>query len=129
MFSGYLLKIDGTRVPNNYIVESSYEVSSSPIIINDYYDANYERHITRAPKDDLTIKFNLRVMEEADLRVVLPMLSDTMEVEYYDQLDGSYKTDTFTYDQSLAPSILKINNAKIYFAEQSITLIRKAVAS
>ena len=55
MFNGFLVKINGEQVPNNYIVEDSYSASSEPIVTSDYYDADYNYHIERAPKNKIEI--------------------------------------------------------------------------
>lgn len=125
MFNGYLLKIDDIQVPNNYIIESSYLASSEPIIVSDYYDAEYNWHVNRAPQDQITVSFETRVMDETDYRIFASMIKEEMLVEYYDQFTGTYNTGVFTYSKNITPTIAKINKGTVYFQQQSITLTRK----
>lgn len=126
MFNGYLLKIDGVQFPNLLIIESSYSVDRSPLVVNDYYDGNYDRHVEFAEKDNVVVSFDTRVMSEADYRAISGMFHDEMEVNYYDPLTGLYDTGVFTYTKNLTPTIRRIaNDNTIFFKEQSIELIRK----
>lgn len=127
MFNGYLLKIDGTVFPNSYIKEDSWFPKTEPIIINDYYDAAYNRHIDRAPRDNVEIDFITRVLTEAEYGIIRGLIKNEMTVEFYNQLTGSYETGIFTYVNDLTPSLYKINNAgaKVYIKEKEYKLVRK----
>lgn len=125
MFNGFLVKIDGTQVPNNYIVEDSYAVSSEPNVVSEYYDAAYNLHVIRAPQDKIEVSFDTRVMIEADYRILSSMIKEEMSIEYYDPFDGSYGTGIFTYEGNISPTIFKINKNTVYIKQQTIKLIRK----
>lgn len=125
MFNGFLVKIDGVQVPNDYIVADSYSASSEPIVISDYYDADYNYHIDRAPRDKIEVQFNTRVMPEADYQIFSAMIQEEMELEYYNTYDGLYYSGIFTYDGNITPTIYAINNNKVYFKEQTIKFVRK----
>lgn len=47
-FNGYFLKINGKVFPMKFMVIPSYVPKNEPIITNDYYDAEYKRHISKA---------------------------------------------------------------------------------
>lgn len=125
MFNGFLVKIDGVQIPNDYIVADSYSASSEPIVISDYYDAAYNYHVDRAPRDKIEVQFNTRVMLEADYQIFSAMIQEEMELEYYNTYDGLYYSGIFTYDGNITPTIYAINNNKVYFKEQTIKFVRK----
>lgn len=125
MFNGFLVKINGEQVPNNYIVEDSYSASSEPIVTSDYYDADYNYHIERAPKNKIEIEFDTRVMREDDYRIFSSMIQEEMSIEYYDPYDGLYHSGIFTYDGNITPQIFKINKDAVYFKQQTIKFVRK----
>lgn len=125
-FSGYYLSINGVNYPTAYMVIPSYAVDDAPIIVNDYYDANYSRHITKAPKNDITISFSIRSMYSTEFPDAIAPFSDTMTVQYYDPKIDGYLTDTFTYNGSLNPKISRQYNTDVLFEELKIKLIRKA---
>lgn len=125
MFNGYYLKIDGTAYPTAFMVIPSYAVDDAPIVVNDYYDADYNHHITKAPKNEITISFNIRSMYSTEFAQAVAPFADTMTIEYYDSKIDGYLTDTFTYEGSLNPKIARQYNNNVLLEELSITLIRK----
>lgn len=125
MFNGFLVKINGEQIPNDYIVEDSYSASSEPIVTSDYYDADYNYHIERAPKNKIEIEFDTRVMREDDYRIFSSMIQEEMSIEYYDPYDGLYHSGIFAYDGNITPQIFKINKNAVYFKQQTIKFVRK----
>lgn len=125
-FSGTYLTIDGTAYPTAYMVIPSYSVDDSPIIVNDYYDAAYNRHIVKAPKNDIGITFRIRSMYSTEFVAAIAPFADTMTITYYDPKIDGYLTDTFTYEGSLNPTIARQYNSDVLFEELEIHLIRKA---
>jgi len=125
-FSGTYLTINGTAYPTAYMVIPSYAVDDSPIIVNDYYDAAYNRHIVKAPKNDISISFRIRSMYSTEFVSAIAPFADTMTITYYDPKIDGYLTDTFTYEGSLNPTIARQYNSDVLFEELEIHLIRKA---
>lgn len=125
-FGGYYLNINGTNYPTAYMVIPSYKVDDTPIVVNDYYDVSYNHHIVKAPKNDITISFNIRSMYSTEFVSAIAPFSDTMTVQYYDPKINGYLTDTFTYEGSLNPKIARQYNTDVLFEELKIKLIRKA---
>lgn len=125
-YSGYLLKINNVSYSNFYIVQSSYKPENNPIILSEYYDANYNKHVEYAEKDDFIISFSLRMLYQDEyISAIAPFGTDEMNVEYYDTKSGTYKTGVFTCSSNLTPTIHRINNGRIIYAEQSIVLTKK----
>jgi len=127
-FNGTYLTIDGTAFPTAYMVIPSYKVNNEPIIVNDYYDANYNRHIIKAPAENVTITFRLRQQYNDTYPAVLAFFTDEMEVTYYEPKTDSYLTDTFTYINNLTPEIDRQYNNKVLFKELEMKLVRKAAS-
>lgn len=125
-FNGYYLKIDGTAYPTAYMVIPSYKLDDSPIVVNDYYDADYNHHIVKAPRNEITISFSIRSMYSTEFVSAIAPFYDTMTIEYYDSKIDGYHTDTFTYEGSLNPQIARQYNNDVLLNELSIKLIRKA---
>lgn len=107
------------------MVIPSYAVDDAPIVVNDYYDAAYNHHIIKAPKNEITISFNLRKMYSDEFTQAIAPFTDTMTIEYFDSKVDGYITDIFTYDGSLNPSINRQYNSRVLLNELSITLKRK----
>lgn len=104
MFQGYYLKIDGVIYPTRYMVIPSYSVNNEPIIVNDYYDADFGRHISKAPAENISITFNIRQLWNDEFAEAIAPFSDRMSIEYYDAKIDDYVTDYFTYTNKLTPS-------------------------
>lgn len=126
MFNGYYLNINGTNYPTAYMVIPSYAVDDAPIIVNDYFDANYNHHIVKAPQNDISISFNIRMMYSTEFVDAIAPFSDTMQIQYYDPKIDDYLTGTFTYEGNLNPKIERQYNDRVLLGELKIKLIRKA---
>lgn len=126
MYNGYLLKINGVVFPEKYIADGTFQPIEKRIVVNDYLDGAYNRHIVYAPEKEVTITFNLARMLESDAMDALAMLdAEEFIVEYYKA--GSYSTGLFTISESTVPQIVKIINGYVIFGSQPIKLIRKQV--
>lgn len=127
MYNRYLLKINGVTIPNDFIVEDSYKPVEKPIIVNDYYDAEYNRHVIYAPNTDMTIEFTFRKMYESDFKKVSDLFTEEMSVEYYDFKSGSYKHGIFTCKKGITPGSYKFPSERALLNEHKIELYRKRV--
>lgn len=126
MYNGYLIKINGMAYPVRHMVLSSYSVKDEPMIIDDYYDTAYNRHVVKAPKNKIEITFTIRQLYDTEYPEAIAPFTDTMEIEYYNPMTGLYTTDIFTYDGSLQPQLDRIYNTRVLYKEVGIKLIRKA---
>lgn len=126
MFSGYYLRIDGVTYPTEYMVIPTYSLDDAPIVVNDYYDASYERHIIKAPKNNITITFNIRQLFNTEFPAAIAPFTDTMQIEFYDAKIDDYRTGTFTYMGNLNPQNSGQYDGRLVFNELKITLVRKA---
>lgn len=125
MYNGYLLKINGVTIPNNFIVENSYNPSDKPIVESDYYDTEYNRHIIYAPKSEITIEFSLRKMYESEYRTIADVFTGDMTVEYYDFKAGAYKKGIFTCKDNISPGSYHFNGNNAVLNTRKIKLYRK----
>lgn len=127
MYNGYLLKINGVTIPNDFIVEDSYKPVDKPIIVSDYYDTEYNRHVIYAPNTDTTIEFTFRKMYESDFQKVSGLFSEEMKVEYYDFKTGVYKIGIFTCKKGITPGSYRFPSGRAMLNEHKIELSRKRV--
>lgn len=128
MYNGFLLKINGTTIPNDYIIENSYKPIAKPIILSDYYDTEYNRHVTYAPNEDVSLEFTFRKMYESEYQKVAVLFSEEMSVEYYDFKSGAYKQGIFTCKDGISPGSYRFpSNNKALLNEHKIKLNRKKV--
>lgn len=121
----YLIKINGITIPNNFIVENSYNPWEKPIVISDYYDTEYNRHIIFAPKNECVIEFTLRKLYESEYRKIAELFSGDMTVEYYDFKTGRYKNGIFTCKDTVNPSSYVFRNEEAVVNQRKIKLYRK----
>jgi len=124
MFREYYLKINGTTFPTSAMVIPSYAVDDTPIIVKEFYDGAYNKHINRAPKKDVTISFNLRSMYSDEFAVAIAPITENMTIEYFDAKVNGYKTANFTYKCNLNPKIARQYNTKVLVEELPITLVK-----
>ncbi len=128
MYNGYLLKINGVTIPNDFIVEDSYKPVDKPIIVSDYYDTEYNRHVIYAPNSDMTIEFTFRKMYESEYEKVAGLFSEEMNVEYYDFRAGTYKQGIFTCKEGITPGSYRFPAGNALLNEHKVKLNRKRVA-
>ena len=129
MYNGYLLKINGVIIPNNFIVEDSYKPVDKPIVIDDYYDTEYNRHVIYASNTDVSIEFTFRKMYESEYQTVSGLFTPEMSVEYYDFKSGAYKQGIFTCKNGITPCSYKFTiSGKALLNEHKVELYRKRVA-
>lgn len=124
MYNGYLLKINEVNIPNDFIVEDSYNPLDKPIVISDYYDTEYNRHIIYAPNTECTIEFTLRKLFESEYHRIADLFIGEMTVEYYDFRAGKYKKGIFTCKDSISPSSYKFKKEAV-INQRKIKLYRK----
>lgn len=125
MFNGYYLKINGVIYPTANMVIPTYAPINEPIVVDDYYDAGYNRHIEKAVKENISIEFSIRKLNNSEYPDAIAPFVDTMIIEYYEPKTDSYLTDTFTYVNSLTPSVLRQYGNKIWYNELPMKLVRK----
>lgn len=126
MYNGqYYLMIDGKIFPKKYMIIPTYSAPSTPIIINDYRDGNYDRHIDRAPQEDVKIQFTLRQLYEDEYLEAISFIKEEMTIEYFEPRTGEYKSAIFTYEGSLEPTIDREIDGRILYCKLKIKLIRK----
>lgn len=128
MYNEYLLKVNGIIIPNDFIVENSYNPVETPIVISDYYDTEYNRHVIYAPNTDMKISFTFRKMYENDFQKVAGLFTEEMIVEYYDFKAGTYKQGIFTCKKGITPGSYKFPSGKAILNEHKVELYRKRVA-
>lgn len=124
MFNGYYLKINGEIFPTKFMVIPSYNVDDTPIIVKEYYDAAYNKHIARAPKPDVTISFNLRSMYSDEFAEAVSRIVEDMEIEYFNTKINGYKTEKFTYKCDLNPQIARQYNEKVLLEELPVIFVK-----
>lgn len=124
MFREYYLKINGVIFPTSAMVIPSYKVDDTPIIVKEFYDGAYNKHINRAKKKDVTISFNLRSMYSDEFAAAIAPIVEQMEIEYFDVKTNGYKTGNFTFKCNLNPQIARQYNTKVLIEELPITLIK-----
>lgn len=130
MTYSYLLKVNGTTFPLQYMVIPTYEVAETPIIIDDYYDTAYNRHIIKASATDLRITFNCRAGFEDDRAAIAAFFDSVVDeytIKYYNPSTGAYSTDTFTIDETGLDNFMnRVSNSEGELQEFTISLVRKA---
>lgn len=125
MYNNYLLKINNVEVPEFYTIPSSYQPPKTEIIIDDYYDGNYDRHIIKSVKKDEGIKVTLRKLKNTEYpTVIAPFLADTLTVEYYNPVTDSYLSDNFTLVSNVEPQIDVISNGVVWYQEIELELVK-----
>ncbi|MDF2906843.1 MAG: hypothetical protein K0R34_2164 [Herbinix sp.] len=102
-YAGYLLKINGTVLPNKYILMDSY--NSTPhqqSDIDSYEDGNGLLHRTVAPhtrsKPDFNTVPKLALAEKMALQEIIPTSATErirLTVEYWDDDTNTYQTGDF----------------------------------
>lgn len=124
MFREYYLKINGVIYPTSAMVIPSYRVDDSPIVVKEFYDGAYNKHINRAPKKDISISFNIRSMYSDEFAEAIAPITEEMVIEYFDAKINGYRSGNFTYKCNLNPKIARQYNKKVLLEELPITLIK-----
>lgn len=129
MYKGYQLKIGELTLPcmqgfNTNIVENgSYSFTRVRRVINDWQDANGKFHheTYRTPKT--VIAFNIKERTKDQHALLKPLFEnyEDIEVEYWDDNEGEYKTGVFFMDDIEAISSIATPD-NIYYAPINIKL-------
>lgn len=123
MYSGYRIKINGIVVSNDFISQGSYSSQKEKRVLYEYYDANDVRHEELSNRERMIISFDIRersAKEQQQLSGLWAQFED-VQVEYWDDLIGEYKSGIFKMDR---PEIKHrhTRGSSIHYARTNISL-------
>jgi hypothetical protein len=123
-YLGYLLKIDGTVLPNKYIDMSTYKATPAVRrLLHSWYDGNGYLHEVYSPHSTTLISFSTSNIFLAKKNEFLKYFTvrDHLPVEFYDDSTDAYRSDVFKIDD-FAFEKIKVRSSNIIYKPVPITL-------
>ena len=101
MYAGYRLKINGVVYPNSNILLGSYSAMEDKRIVEIWKDANQVEHEVTTGTTKAVITFSIRQhsLEEHDDLVEALRPEHDLQIEYWSDLYGEYRTGVFRRDK------------------------------
>lgn len=96
-FEGYRLKINGVVYPNSNMQRGSYSITEQKRVVEIWTDANLVEHEITTGVTKAVISFAIRQHdgEEHDAIVNALKPENGLQIEYWSDLHGEYKTGVF----------------------------------
>lgn len=114
-FDGWLLKVNGTIFPSDYILTGSYKSTpDQETDMDDYTDADGILHRNVLPGKATKIEFNIRPVhlnELREIRRILPHEKQSVEIEYWNDYDMCYQSGS-AYIPSISFETYMVDESK-----------------
>lgn len=103
-YNGYRIKIGTTTIKNTMIAPNTFKVTKTKRMVATWKDANQTEHHDVMSAGKTQITFSIRARTASEQATLAPILSATesLTVEWYDDMSATYKTGSFFMD---APTI------------------------
>lgn len=101
MYNGYLLKINGTTLPNRYIDRTSWKCTpKARRVVDSFYDVVGVFHEYKAGHKRTNISFTLREHSEAEHSAIVAFLAEkeNLVVHYFNDQTELYNEGLFEMD-------------------------------
>lgn len=127
-----IITINGVDFPIKYMVLPSYLVDDIPIVVDDYRDSNYDRHVVVAPQTDISITFDIRELKESDYADAMSYFTaDELTLSFRRPATGVVDTGVFIFDPEISRdgiysyvTDIGTPNEHIWIARKTIKLLK-----
>lgn len=124
-FLGYLLKVDGTIIPNKYINISTYNTSpDTRRVLDGYYDGDDIYREILSPHTRSSINFSTNGMLADGKIFIMDKFGakKNLNIEYWNEITEEYKTGLFKAED-FKISLYKIKGNNRFYQPVGISLI------
>lgn len=103
-YQGYRIKVNSVEIENTLMVRGSYSMTKVNRVLASYYDAAGTYHEELDPVSKTEIEFTIREHSMEEHEDLMDAFSGrNVNVEFFDDTDGTYKTGVFRVEDKQIP--------------------------
>lgn len=122
-YEGYRLKINGVIYPDRNMAKGSYQMTAGKRVVEIWKDANQVEHEITTGTGKAEISFSVREhsTDEHDGLIYLLRPENGLQIEYWDDLQGEYRTGTFRRSK-ITFKHRNVDAGGVVYAETPVTI-------
>lgn len=123
MYEGYLIEIEGMKLPKEYIDVSSYRPGEKDSILLEFEDGTHTTHRIYAKRKKQTLTFETQELPVEKYKRLMKLLEGkSVKITFYNPKTDGYDTNIFFTPKEIEENIYIRQNGEVFVKSVKIEL-------